>query len=89
MATITLEITLGKGEKAVTTAHVFDPDDMPLTFFEAAEENKISLMRGGITDLLELTPEQSRGLTIRHVKQITAAIKEASKLPNEQKPPST
>lgn len=82
MATITLDITLGKGEHAVTSSHAFDPDDMPLTFFEAAEQEKVGLMRAGITEVLGLTPEQSAGLTIRHVKQITAAIKEASKAPN-------
>lgn len=82
MATITIDITLGKGEKSVTTQHSFDPDDMPLAFFEAAEEGKMSAMRTHIADLVGLTPEQSAGLTVRHLKQITAAIKEASKIPN-------
>jgi hypothetical protein len=82
MAIITIDITLGKGEKAVTTQHAFDPDDMPLAFFEAAEDGKMGSMRTHIADLIGLTPEQSEGLTVRHLKQITTAIRDAAKIPN-------
>ena len=82
MALITLDITIGRGEKAVTTRHVFDPDDMPLIFMESAEEGKIGPMRESIAELLDLTEQQSRQLTLRHLKQISTAIKEASASPN-------
>ena len=82
MATITLDITIGKRDKAVTTRHIFDPDDMPLIFMEAAEANRVGDMRESIADLLDLTADQSRQLTIRHLKQVADAIKEASAVPN-------
>ena len=80
---LTIDITIGKGEKAATTKHTVDSDDMPLILLEAMEAGRIKDMREGIADLLELSEEQSRQLTTGHLKQIAKAIKAAAELPND------
>lgn len=79
---LSIEITTGKGDKAITTTHKVDSDDMPLILLEALQEGRAREMREGITDFLDLTPEQARALTVRDVKTIGAALKEASEVPN-------
>jgi hypothetical protein len=49
---------------------------------EAQQEGKASLMREALTDFLELPEAVARQLTIGHIKQIGAAIKEATESPN-------
>lgn len=82
MAQVTLEIDVGKGEKKQTHKYTFDGDDVPLLLLEAQQEGKASLMREALTDFLELPDAVARQLTIRHIKQIGAAIKEATEIPN-------
>lgn len=80
---LSIDITIGKGEKAKITTHTVDSDDMPLILLEAMEEGKVGLIRAGITDLLSLSEEESRQLTTGHLKQIARAIKAAAELPND------
>lgn len=82
MAQVTLEITVGKGEKQATHKYTFDGDDVPLLLLEASQEGKAAMMREAIQDFLEMPPEIAKQLTMRHVKQIGAAIKEAIDSPN-------
>lgn len=82
MARVTLEIEVGKGEGKQTHTYSFDGDDVPLLLLEASQEGKAALMREALTDFLELPEGVARQLTIRHIKQIGAAIKEASESPN-------
>jgi hypothetical protein len=82
MATVDLEIKVGKGAKATTHNYKFDGDDVPLLLLEAQQEGKASLMREALTDFLELPEAVARQLTIGHIKQIGAAIKEATESPN-------
>jgi len=55
---------------------------MPLILLEALQEGNAKDMREGIAEFLDLTTEQSRALTVRDVKTIGAALKEASEVPN-------
>lgn len=82
MASVTLKIEVGKGEKKTAHEYTFDGDDVPLILLEATQEGKAGLMREALTDFLELPADVARQLTIRHVKQIGAAIKEATESPN-------
>lgn len=82
MAKVTLDITTGKGEKKQTHSYAFDGDDVPLLLLEAQQEGKASLMREALTDFLDLPEAVARQLTIGHIKQIGAAIKEATEVPN-------
>lgn len=79
---IDIDITIGKGDKAKTTKHTVDSDDMPLILLEAMEAGQVKPIREGIAELLDLTEEESRQLTTGHLKQIARAIKEAAELPN-------
>jgi hypothetical protein len=79
---ITVDITVGKGEKAVTHQYQVDSDDMPLALLEALQTGEAKLMRQGITDFLELPDEEAKHLTVRHVKQIGEALKAAQDGPN-------
>lgn len=65
-----------------TRTFAVDLDDMPLILCEAMEQEGIGEMRAGIAEFLDLTEEESRQLRLRHIKQISAAIGEAQKLPN-------
>lgn len=96
MATINLDITFkysrdkkdeetGKPVKVTEQASrsfTIDSDDIPLILVEGMEEGKFGLMREGIADFLGLTPEESRQLTVRHMKVIGKAVKEAQTIPN-------
>lgn len=82
MAKVDLEIKVGKGAKQTTHNYSFDGDDVPLLLLEAQQEGKAALMREAITDFLELPEPVARQLTIGHIKQIGAAIKEATESPN-------
>jgi hypothetical protein len=82
MARVTLEIEVGKGDGKTTHSYSFDGDDVPLLLLEASQEGKAALMREALTDFLELPEAVARQLTIRHIKQIGQAIKEASESPN-------
>lgn len=82
MASVTLKIEVGRGAKAQAHEYTFDGDDVPLILLEATQEGKAGLMREALTDFLELPDDVARQLTIRHVKQIGAAIKEATESPN-------
>lgn len=82
MATIDLTITTGKGEKSESHTYTIDPLDVPLALVEASEDGKFGMLRQAIADFLDLPDNISRQLTVRHVKQISEAISEASKIPN-------
>lgn len=82
MAKVDLSITVGKGEKEKTYTYSFEGDDVPLILLEASQEGKAKLMREAVTDFLELPEDVARQLTIKNVKQIGAAIKEATESPN-------
>ncbi len=96
MATINLDITfkytrekkdnetgkLVKAVEEVSRTFTIDSDDIPLILVEGMEEGKFGLMREGIADFLGLTPEESRQVTVRHMKAIGKAMKEAQTIPN-------
>lgn len=85
-AMITIEIdfkhTQGKETVVETRTFPLDIDDLPLTLCEALEQEGIGQLRVGITEYLGLTEEESKQLRLKHVKQIAAAIREASTVPN-------
>lgn len=84
---VTIEITFKRwqekdGKKVrVDEARTFtvDSEDMPLIL---AEDESVGLMRGAMADYLGLTEEESRHLTLRHLKQIAEGIKAAGEIPN-------
>lgn len=82
MARVTLDIEVGKGESKQTHSYSFDGDDVPLLLLEASQEGKAALMREALTDFLELPEAVAKQLTIRHIKQIGNAIREATDAPN-------
>lgn len=89
---IRFEITIGKGDAAHTRVVEFDPEDITLGFLEDMDliqaegtPNKNALLRGAVADLLGLSREESRALTMRQFNEIGAALKaagEARALPN-------
>lgn len=81
---IEIDFKYTKDGARVVETRVFDVglDDMPLILCEALEQEGIGDMRAGITEFLELTEEESRQLRLRHIKQISAAIKAAQEIPN-------
>lgn len=81
---IKLEIDLKHGAETQTKAYTVDPDDLPLILLESLEDGKIGPMRTGIAQFLGLSEEESRQLTIRHIKLIAAAMKVAQDDPNER-----
>lgn len=66
-----------------TRTFTIDSDDMPLILAESMDSSDFGMMREAITEFLGLTEAESRQLTVRHLKQIGAAMKEAQKIPNE------
>ena len=82
MPLFTVEIIVGKGEKAKTYSYTADSLDMPLALVEAAQDGKMAILRESITEFMDIPEEVSKHLTVRHVNQISAAVAEASKLPN-------
>lgn len=79
MMVVSVEI-LVKGEPHTYQA---DGDDMPLTLLEALQEGKAGLMREGIALFLGLSADVAAQLTVRHVKQLGAALKAAGEIPKE------
>lgn len=77
-----LEITYKNGAESTTKTYSVDSDDMPLILLESLDEGKIGLMRTGIAEFLGLSEAESRQLTVRHIKQIGAAMKAAQEVPN-------
>lgn len=77
-----IEFTFGKGEKATQKVVDFDPEDITLGFLEDIEEaqatGKWGPIRNAIADLLSLTHDESRQITMRQFKAIGDAIREAS-----------
>ncbi len=55
---------------------------MPLILVEAAQSNDAAMLREAIASFLDMPDAVSRQLTLRNVKQISAAIKEAADDPN-------
>ena len=86
MAVIDLEITFkyknGKEPAERLRSFHIDSDDIPLILVEGMDDGKFGMMREGIADFLELTEEESRQLTVRHLKQIGKAMKAAQEIPN-------
>lgn len=77
-----LDITYKNGAEAQSKTYHVDSDDLPLILLESLDEGKIGLMRAGIAEFLGLSEAESRQLTVRHIKQIGAAMKAAQELPN-------
>lgn len=82
---IRFEITIGKGEAARTRVVEFDPEDITLGFLEDMDliqqdgtANKNALLRGAVADLLGLTRDESRALTLRQFNELGAALKDAA-----------
>lgn len=65
-----------------TRSFAIDSDDIPLILVEGMDDGKFGLMREGIADFLGLTQEESKQLTVRHLKAIGKAMKEAQTVPN-------
>ena len=82
--TIEIDFKYVEGKEPVTKTRTFplDIDDLPLTLCEALEQEGIGQMRAGIAEYLGLTEAESRQLRLKHVKQISEAIKEAGTIPN-------
>ena len=81
---IRFEITIGKGRAAHTRVVEFDPQDMTLGFLEDMDliqsegtANKNALLRGAVADLLGLSRDESRALTLRQFNELGAALKQA------------
>ena len=89
MAEFTITIAIGRGEKARTHTATVDSQDMPLILMEAGEHETARDVREALADYLELPKDFARGLTIRHLQEVSEQIAAVSKIPNGQKPPST
>jgi len=85
-----IEFTFGKGERAVTRAVDFDPEDITLGFLEdieaAQDTGKWTPIRDAIASLLGLSRDESRQITMRQFKQIGEAIRQASEAQSVPKP---
>ena len=83
---ITLTITLHGAERAIS----IDPDELPLGFFEDAEEaqetGKFRPLIRAYGEMLGLTPAEMRVLTVRQFRAISEALRdagaEATAIPN-------
>ena len=65
-----------------TRHFTIDSEDMPLILAEAMDSNDFGMMRHAITDFLELTPAESKQITVGHLKKIGQAMKSAQEVPN-------
>ncbi len=85
-----IEFTFGKGERAVSRVVDFDPEDITLGFLEdieaAQDTGKWTPIRDAIADLLGLSRDESRQITMRQFKQIGEAIRQASEAQSVPKP---
>lgn len=85
MITIEIDFKYTKNGERVEETRTFpiDIDELPLTLCEALETEKIGEMRQGLAEFLDLTEDESRQLRLKHLKQISKAIREAGMVPNE------
>lgn len=85
-----VQITIEVGGE--TLERKIDPDSISLGFLDAmeqAQERKTwAALIPAYAELLRITPEQARSLTLGDVKRITAALGEAATVPNGSAPPS-
>lgn len=83
MATITLEITIGKGEAQQARTIVIDPDELPLGFNEdlesAIESNKWRELNRVLAEFIGLAHAEVRQMTNRQFREVMTAIGEAAK----------
>ncbi len=97
MATVLkLTITIGKGDAQRTREVAIDPEDISIGLLEDLEQasagGTMSNMKPIISELLGLSNEEYRALTVKQfmaiANAIPAAIAEATTIPNGQVPPS-
>lgn len=79
---LTFEFTFGKGENAVTRQIAIDPEDMTLGFLEdmeaAQDTGKWTPIRNAFAELLGLSSDESRQITMRQFKALGEALRQAS-----------
>lgn len=82
--TIEIDIKTVKDGKRVKETRTYerDFDDLPLILVESLESEAIHNMRLGIAEYLDLSEDEAKQLTLRHVRQFTAAISQAREIPN-------
>jgi hypothetical protein len=89
MAVFTLDITVGRGDKAQTHTVTADTDDMPLILMEIGTQESAADIRAALTEFLDVPDEIAKRLTIRHLNSVAEAIGNATKIPNARRPTST
>lgn len=82
MPMFTVEITVGKGDKAKKHTATADSNDMPLILMEAASSTGAADARQALADFLDLPDDIAKRLTIRHLNEVAAAIQEVAASPN-------
>lgn len=82
MPLFTIEITVGKGDKAKTYAATADTEDMPLILMEATTRTGAADARAALAEFLDLPEEAAKRLTIRHLNQVGDAIQKVAASPN-------
>lgn len=79
---ITLEISFGKGDKATTRTITIDPEGITLGFLEdleaAQETRKWAPIKSAICELLDLTADEGRQITMRQFKALSVAMQGAA-----------
>jgi hypothetical protein len=87
---VTIEITLGKGERQRTLTRVIDPEELPLGTIEDIENIESAVRMSDVLPLLmgvfDLTRAEVREITMKQFKEIcaslVAATNEATTVPN-------
>jgi hypothetical protein len=86
---VTIEITIGRGDKQRTLTRPIDPDELPLGFIEdleATTDGKWSAVIPLLMSLLDLSREEAREITMKQFKEISGAVQvaitEATTVPN-------
>ena len=82
MPIFTIEITVGKGEKARTHTATADTNDMPLILMEAATKDGASEARKALAEFLDLPDDIAKHLTIRHLNEVGEAVQKVAASPN-------
>jgi hypothetical protein len=82
MPIFTIEITVGKGEKAKKFTATADTQDMPLILMEAATASGAADAREALAEFLDLPADFAKRLTIRHLNEVATAIQEVAASPN-------
>lgn len=82
MPIFTIEITVGKGDKAKTHTATADTNDMPLILMEAATSSGAADARAALAEFLDLPDEFAKRLTIRHLNEVGEAIQKVAASPN-------